>query len=126
MQKNHSISKRILVIDDDRSILEVMKIMLEEKGFEVLITSEGKEIENIIKSYDPSLIFLDIWMPGIDGKKITKNLKSSPKSQGIPVVIISALNDTRKIAKEIGADGFLAKPFDIQDLWQIAAKYTER
>lgn len=115
-------SKRILVCDDDAGILEVTKIILEENGYIVKTLSSGKGIQKQIKDFKPDMLFLDIWMPGIDGKEITTILKRDPESQNIPIVIVSALNDTKEIAKETGADGFLSKPFTIADLLSIVEK----
>jgi DNA-binding response OmpR family regulator len=107
---------KILVCDDDESIGEVLKIMLENDGFEVMGLQNGKGIQKKVEQFDPSLILLDIWMPGIDGKEVTKLLKGNPMTKKIPIILISALNDTKKIALECGADDFLTKPFDMQHL----------
>jgi DNA-binding response OmpR family regulator len=109
-------SNKILVCDDDESIGEVLKIMLESDGFEVMGLQNGKGIQKKVEQFDPNLILLDIWMPGIDGKEITKLLKENPATRNIPIILISALNDTSKIAMECGADGFLTKPFDMHHL----------
>jgi DNA-binding response OmpR family regulator len=116
--------KKIFVCDDDEGILDIVKIILENKGYEVNVTSSGKGIEKKITNYMPDLILLDLWIPGMDGKEITKVLKRQQKTKKIPIIIISALNETEKISKEIGADGFLSKPFDINDLIKIVEKYT--
>lgn len=117
-------SKKILVCDDDQGILEVIKIVLEKEGFEVKLLANGRGIQKIIKDYKPDLILLDIWMPGVDGEEITKILKKTEETSKIPIVVISALNTTEKIAQESGADDFLEKPFDISDLVKIVKKYT--
>lgn len=109
-------NKKILVVDDDLAILEVIKIILEDKGYNVLTNSNGATVHTSIEEHQPDLILLDIWMSGFDGRDISKKLKSHHKTQHIPVIVISAHNDTEKMAKEAGADDFLAKPFDIEDL----------
>ena len=113
---------RILVCDDDPGILEVIKIILEENDFKILTVSTGKGIQKTITSFKPDLIFLDIWMPGIDGKEITTLIKRDPTTKKLPVIIISALNDTEDIAQKVGADGFLSKPFTIENLLAIVEK----
>lgn len=110
---------KILVCDDDPGILEVMKIILEESAYEVKTVSTGKGIQKVIKDYQPDLMFLDLWMPKIDGREITKILKKDPQTKNVPIIIVSALNDTEQIAKGIQADGFLPKPFNIADLLKI-------
>lgn len=109
-------SKKIIVLDDDRGILEVVKIILEEKGYQVMTINNGLSIQNKIIEYQPDLILMDIWMAGIDGRSITKNLKAQEHTKNIPIIILSALSDVGKIAKESGADGFLQKPFNIEEL----------
>lgn len=115
--------KKILVCDDDEGILDIVKIILENKDYQVETISTGKAIERRIIAYQPDLILLDLWIPGMDGKEITKILKRDEKLSKIPIIIISALNETKKISREIGADDYLAKPFDINDLISIVEKY---
>lgn len=114
---------KVLVCDDDEGILEVIKIILESNNYEVMTISSGKGIQKKILEFKPNLIFLDLWMPGIDGKEVTKLLKSNLETKGIPLIVVSALNETEKIATQIGADGFLSKPFDIDDLLKIVKNY---
>ena len=118
--------KTILVVEDDLDILEVIKIILEEKNFSVLTLNNSSEIFNKLKIVTPDLILLDIWMMGMDGLEITKKLKSSPITKQIPVVLLSAANEGEKKAKEVNADDFLAKPFEIEDLIQKINKNLRR
>ena len=113
---------KILVCDDDAGILEVIKIILEENDFEVLTVSTGKGIQKLINNYKPDLLFLDLWMPGIEGGEITKILKRETATKNIPIIIVSALNDIKDIAKKAGADGSLSKPFTIADLLEVVEK----
>lgn len=118
--------KKILVCDDDEAILEMLKIMLENEGFEVKILENGKAILRKVIEYQPNLILIDIWMPGIDGKEAIKLLKQDPQTNAIPIFIISALheNEVGQIVKKVGVEGFLAKPFDLDELITIAKKHT--
>ncbi|KKQ80460.1 MAG: Response regulator receiver [Candidatus Daviesbacteria bacterium GW2011_GWA1_38_7] len=118
--------KRILVVDDDLSILEVIKIILEEENYHVTTASKINTIDSLFRDNIPDLILLDIWMTGIDGREIARRLKSHAKYKNIPIVVISAHNDTPKMAKEAGADGFLPKPFDIPNLVATVKKHTEK
>lgn len=116
--------KKILICDDDQGITEVIQVILEENGYEVRTLLGGKGIEKKVQEFQPHLIFLDIWMPGIDGKEVTKLMKQAASTKHIPIIIISALNDAEKISKEIGADGYLSKPFDLTQLLDLVKKYT--
>jgi DNA-binding response OmpR family regulator len=115
---------KILVCDDDQGILEVMRIILEEQKYEVRTLNTGKHILKIVKEFNPNVFFLDLWMPGIDGREITKILKRDPETKDIPIIVVSALNDTQKVASEAGADDYLAKPFDMNDLIAKVQKYA--
>src|SRR3989304_9701549 len=101
--------KKILVVDDDEGILEVMRIILEDRGYQIVVTTQALEVEKKIKQEQPDLILLDLWMAGLDGEEIIKKLKSQKKIKNIPTLVISALNDGEIRAKKAGADGFLAK-----------------
>lgn len=116
--------KRIYVVDDDPGILEVIKIILEEKGFEVITFSEGSRMRRAFKTSVPDIILLDLWMSESDGEKIIQNLKRQKELSHIPIIAISALSDGARRAKEAGADDFLAKPFNIDDLVLMVEKYT--
>lgn len=116
-------SNKIVVVDDDQGILEVIKIVLEDKGYEVLTLADSQKVQKMVVDYLPAVILIDLWMSGIDGHVITRELKSREETKNIPVIAISALNDGGRIAKEAGAEDFLAKPFNIDDLVVMVEKY---
>lgn len=113
----------ILVCEDDEGILDVITIILSEKGYAVTPLARSEEIYRHIAKDRPDLIFLDLWMPGLSGEDITLALKKDTSTRDIPVIIISANKDTAKIAKRSGADAYLPKPFDIADLEQIVERF---
>ena len=108
--------KQIFIVDDDEAILDVIKIILDENGFRTTVISSANDLFKKLKTVIPDLIFLDIWLSGTDGIEISRKLKTSPKYKKIPVIMISANNQGEEIAKKSGSDGFLAKPFEIDDL----------
>lgn len=114
--------KKILVCDDDAGILEVVKIVLEDKGYEVITFADGI-LEKVAQKIKPALLIIDIWIGKADGSKSVKKLKQLENFRNIPMVLFSALTDGRKIAEECGADDFLAKPFEIKDLVDKVEKY---
>ncbi len=116
--------KRILIADDDQSILEVMQLILEDEGYEVATSVDGEDIYKM-KGDFPDVLLLDIRMSGIDGRDICKYVKSHILKKDIPVIIISANKDTEQIARKVGADDFLTKPFEIDDLIGKVKKYTD-
>lgn len=114
--------KTILICDDDKGILEVSSAVLESSGYKVLAFSSFDNFFNILKQEKPDLLLIDLWMPKIGGEKIIKRLKVDKKTKHIPVIIISASRELSQISKTTGANGFLGKPFDIDDLLSIVKK----
>lgn len=116
-------AKLVFIVDDDPSITEVIKIILETNGIKTFIPNPLESVINDVKSKHPSLILLDLWMSGVDGCKVAQTLKSDKQTASVPILVISAHNDGARLAKESGADGYLAKPFDIDMLTKMVEKY---
>ena len=114
--------KKIYVADDDPDILEVLTIILETRGYEVITSTDGRSLSDLQQL--PDLIFLDIRMSGNDGSEICRMLKNNQHTASVPVVLISANRNLHEIAAECGADGAIPKPFDIKDIVNAAGKYT--
>lgn len=108
--------KKILIFDDDTTILEVVTIIFEENGYDVEISETSHDILERVENFRPDLILMDNWIPNIGGVEATKKLKSHPDFKAIPVIYVTANNDIAKLAKEAGADDFVAKPFDLDDI----------
>ena len=107
--------QKILVIDDDRNICEVIRLYLEKDGYEVLIAHDGQEGVATFKLYTPDLVLLDIMLPGKDGFTICRELREiSPR----PVIMITAKTDKfdTVLGLEMGADDYVTKPFDAKEL----------
>lgn len=114
--------KKILIADDDPAILEAMQMMLEDAGYEVVTTVDGETVYKMEKEF-PDLLLLDIWMSGQDGRNICKFLKGQDLTKDIPIIMVSANRDTEQIAKDAGADDFLAKPFEMMELLEKVKKF---
>lgn len=115
--------KKIIIADDDKEIVAVITMMLEDAGYEVRSTSNGHTAK-VVGDYLPDLLLLDIWMAGMDGRDICKSLKKMKRTKHIPVIMLSANQNTEKIAHEAGANDFLAKPFDMDELLEKIKKHT--
>ena len=113
-----------MVADDDSAILDALQMLLEGEGYIVSTASEGETVRKM-QSHFPDLLLLDIWMSGEDGREIAKLLKNQDTTKDIPIVLISASKDIGKSARESGADDFLAKPFEIDELLTIVHKYVD-
>lgn len=119
--------KTVWIIDDDRGILEVTQIVLQEAGFNVLaLDSQDALNMQLEKKVLPDMILLDILISGADGRDISKKLKSNPSTQQIPVIMMSADTNIEEKCKEAKADGFIKKPFDIDQLEKTVKKYTQK
>lgn len=111
-------SKRILILDDDDAILEVMEASLEYANFTVKIIDESKDVFSEIEEFQPDLILLDYILQGINGGEICHQIKTSPRTTGIPVILMSAFPRVLLSLGDYGCDAFIAKPFDLADLIQ--------
>ncbi len=116
--------KRVLIAEDDRSILDVVKIILEGEGYLIESTDNEGRFFRKIENNRPDLVLLDIRLNGHDGGKIAKKLKNKEGTKMIPVVLMSANHEIKLIADSSNADGFLVKPFNIEELIDVVKKYT--
>ncbi|QJD97424.1 response regulator [Mucilaginibacter robiniae] len=108
---------RILAVDDDNDILEVLQFILEDSGYEVYTLSDGQRLFDKIKENNPDLILLDIMLGSVDGRDLCKNVKLQNDTHDIPVIMISASHNVCDVLKQDCApDDFIAKPFDINIL----------
>lgn len=108
---------RILILDDDKDLLTVVKSLLRKKGFEVLAYSDWGMAWDAVKAYKPQLILLDVFLPGTDGLDACKKLKSYKFSRHIPVIMFSSYPNIAETAiNEYGADDFIAKPFETTEI----------
>jgi diguanylate cyclase (GGDEF)-like protein len=108
----------ILVVDDEKNILEIIKFNLEVEGFRVFTCAEGEEALKMVHDLKPDLVLCDIMMPEVDGLEICRKMKADGRTNHIPVVMLSAKTQAQdKVASvEAGADDFITKPFDFSDL----------
>lgn len=109
--------KRILIAEDDEDILESIKIALESKNFEVLVAPDGKKAEIMIRENMPDLVIMDVKMPFKDGLSICRECKADPELSKIPIIIVTGMTQgseysDEEMAKGVGCDDFITKPFD--------------
>lgn len=117
-------SKKILIVDDDLDILEALQMIFEAEGYETNITTESEKMFSLIASYTPDVVVLDMLLSGQDGRLLCQAVKNNKKTQHVPVIMISAHPEAAKSTIAAGADDFVAKPFDIDELLQKVAKYA--
>jgi DNA-binding response OmpR family regulator len=109
---------RVLVVEDEAALAKVLKLRLEMEGFEVRAAGDGQEAMEMIAQERPDIVVCDLMMPVMDGKQVTRAIKSDKKLKSIPVLILSALKRQQEMDElaKLGADGFAAKPFDSKEL----------
>lgn len=108
--------KKIFIADDDADILQIIGMILKTQGYQVVTSTNAKDIFKYAAKDLPDIILLDIWMSGIDGRDICSQLKSQELTKNIPVLFISANSNIEEIAKTYKADGYIAKPFEMDHL----------
>ncbi|CAM4187626.1 two-component system, cell cycle response regulator DivK [Pedobacter westerhofensis] len=115
--------KKVFIFDDNTDILELCTFILEDAGYEIKTSSTSNNIIDQVSAYIPDIIFMDNWLPDIGGIEATRELKGHATLKNIPVIYFSANNDVMLLADQAGADGYLSKPFDIQELENIILKH---
>jgi CheY-like chemotaxis protein len=111
--------KKIIIFDDDEDILSVCTYVLEEQGWEVHVFTDCNQIIDKVTSVMPDVILMDNWIPDTGGIIATQTLKSNDTLKNIPVVYFSANSDIQLLAKQAGAEAYIAKPFDLEDMERI-------
>lgn len=112
-----------MIADDDPGIVDAIEMLLEFEGYQVTSTVDGADVLDLKDSL-PDLLLLDIWMSGEDGRDICKKLKLQDTTKNLPVIMISASRDIKESAMAAGADDFLAKPFEMNELLNKIKKLT--
>ena len=106
----------ILVLDDDPDIGTMIKMMLEYKGYLVTVSDRAEHAEEVIRNNNIDLIIMDMLLSGVNGTDICTELKQNNSTSHIPIMMISAHPNAKEICLEAGADEFISKPFDMQDI----------
>jgi two-component system chemotaxis response regulator CheY len=116
---------RTLVVDDDHDIAELVRLALTDEGYEVVIASNGSAALAAIEAAPFDLILLDMRMPVMDGWEFARTYRSRPEPR-TPVVVITAARDAAERAAEIDADGYLSKPFSLEELFAVVEHHARR
>jgi two-component system alkaline phosphatase synthesis response regulator PhoP len=112
------IKQRILVVDDDREVVRLMRAYLEQAGYEALLAYDGETAVHILRCERPDLLLLDLMLPGRDGLSITRFVRSDPVLAAMPIIMLTArIEDTDKIVGlEMGADDYVTKPYNPREV----------
>jgi len=116
---------RILVVDDDPRLLHVVSTYLSIEGYEVATAPDGEEALRVVGDVRPSLVILDVMMPGMDGIEVCRRIKQGPQTSHIPVLMFTALSRDEDVesGRAAGADRFISKPFSLQGLRTVIQSF---
>ena len=114
---------RILAVEDDPDILALLEFTLAGAGYDVVTAADGDAALVALDHAPPDLVLLDMWMPGLDGRAFARAYRDRPGPHA-PIVLFTAVSDAESLATEIGADGRLDKPFDVDELLNLVGRYT--
>ncbi|HTK08638.1 MAG TPA: response regulator transcription factor [Ktedonobacteraceae bacterium] len=117
---------RILVADDVEAIADALQMILETAGYMVTVTRDGAQVIPLMQAQPPDLLLLDIWMSGFDGREICQQIKQQETLHHIPLLLISAHHNISEIATQIGADGYILKPFKMKTLLATVAAALQK
>jgi len=113
------LNKKIVIFDDDEDILSICSYILEEQGWKVQVFTDCNDIAAKVSGIMPDVILMDNWIPDDGGIIATQILKKSESLKNIPVIYFSANSDIELLAKHAGAETYLAKPFDLEELERV-------
>jgi DNA-binding response OmpR family regulator len=108
----------VLVVDDQRDILGLIKLRLEQAGYEVITATDGEQALEMVQTRQPNLVVLDVMLPIIDGREVTRRIRTDARTAGIPVLLVSASVHEHEVQEglDAGADDYLPKPFTAEVL----------
>lgn len=106
---------KILIVDDDENICELLRLYLEKDGFETVVANDGEQAVDYATKYTPDLILLDIMLPKLDGWQVCREIR---KSSDVPIIMLTAKGETfdKILGLELGADDYISKPFDTKEV----------
>lgn len=116
---------KIVIIEDNPDILDIIDYILKDVGYEVFSCPDGTIVKNLDK-INPDVILLDEILPSVRGSEICKQLKMQSEFKDVPVILVSTIPHLAKIAQQCGADSYLEKPFNIQDLTNIIQQFNRQ
>lgn len=111
---NMSLGK-VLVVDDDKNICELLRLYLEKEGYSVILSHDGEEAVVKFSALKPEIVLLDIMLPGLDGWQVCREIR---KKSNVPIIMITAKSETfdKVLGLELGADDYVVKPFDAKEI----------
>jgi chemotaxis family two-component system response regulator PixH len=114
----------ILIVEDDPQVARLIALVLQRNGYESEVVAEGQKAFERAKAGKPSMIFADLTIKGMGGEALCSALKRHPETKDIPFIVVSGDRDIAEKARICGADGYMGKPFEFDDLIRIVNRYA--
>jgi CheY-like chemotaxis protein len=126
VQRTQGASKpgRVLVIEDEESLREVIEVLVTIEGCEVKSAADGIQALEILREWEPDLILLDLYMPGMSGREFVESYRAGPGPHA-PIIVLSGTSESPRDLEEMGCAGWIAKPFNVDDLLAVVAQYAD-
>ena len=114
----------ILIVEDDPQVARLIALVLQRNGYQTQTVADGNVALQKAKSEQPAMVFADLTLKGLGGEKLCATLKGHPDTRGIPYIVVSGDRDIADKARQCGADDYLGKPFEFDDLVRLVKKYA--
>ncbi len=112
-------AKKIMVVDDEKNLIELVKVVMEQEGYEVITAMNGEDALEKLRTEKPDLILLDMMMPGMSGREVCDKIRSDPKTKDMKIAFLTVAKFSeagKGVLKEMGVLDYITKPFDNDDL----------
>ena len=116
--------KKVLIVDDEADIVEMLSMVLERKDLSLLAAYDGEQALEIVREEQPDLVLTDIMMPRLDGRELCRQIKADPSTRDTAIILMTAVH--RLDAGDCGADELIRKPFDIGSMKETVTRYLAR
>lgn len=116
--------KRVLVVEDDPALIELLRFLLEREGLQVTVARDGLEALDQLAAHPPDLMLLDLRLPKLEGMDVLWEIRNNPQWQALPVIILSVDDSPRTMLQgwQLGVDGYFVKPFDPDELLRVVRR----
>lgn len=118
-------SKKILIVEDEESLLKLATILISAQGHEVIAVSSGPKALEVLAEQEVDLVLLDVMLPELDGFEVCRKIKGSPKTQSLPVIMLTAKKNQADLdlGDEVGADWYITKPFKSANVIETVERF---
>ena len=119
---------KILIVEDDPDIRELLRFNLEKAGYTIFLAEDGEKALTLARKHSPDIVLLDLMLPGMDGLEVCRTLKKDPELQRIPIIMVTAKGEEmdRVVGLELGADDYVVKPFSLREVVLRIRKILDR